>query len=99
MNGMQLFRRTLAIGLAVTALGASSALAATRPDDRGGPHGVGATRIDKSDVVSRYLTRHKTFPRPDDRAGIRGVGSTKTPSHVVRARPLRPDDRPGRRGA
>jgi hypothetical protein len=54
---------------------------ATRPDDRAGIRGVGATQLavvatlnDTSDVVSRFMSRLQHV-RPDDRSGILGIGS------------------------
>ena len=83
------FKRWLALGLALGALGSATAQAATRPDDRAGTLGVGTPATQSSpvrpddraglrgadgDVVARYLNNHPTAVRPDDRAGIRGVG-------------------------
>jgi hypothetical protein len=52
---------------------------ATRPDDRAGIRGVGATLTsssalnDTSDVVSRFLARLNQHIRPNDRAGVFGI--------------------------
>jgi hypothetical protein len=61
-------KQRLGAALAVALLvSASSALAAVRPDDRPGRHGVEAASIAKA-------------ARPDDRAGLRTVAvTTKTP--------------------
>lgn len=100
MNPKRIFKSVLVLALAVFALGASTALAAKRPDDPPGPLGVGTVKRDTSDVVSRYLARRHVAVRPDDRAGIRGVGRPTKPHRIVhRSGVLRPDDRAGTRGA
>ncbi len=92
-------RRLVAPALVVAALApVGSALAAARPDDRPGLHGVGTTsgsiqvrpddRVGIRGVGSTTVT---ASVRPDDRPGIRGVGVTSGAS-------VRPDDRPGFRG-
>ena len=83
------FKRWVALGLALGAVGTATAQAATRPDDRAGTLGVGGPAIHssparpddraglrgvESDVVTRYLNNRPAAVRPDDRAGIRGVG-------------------------
>jgi hypothetical protein len=88
MTARQKFTRWFLLGLAAAAFGASAAQAATRPDDRAGPLGVGTALVvraddraglrgaapGQSDVISRYLISHSAV-RPDDRAGPLGVGS------------------------
>jgi hypothetical protein len=99
----------LAVPCAVALAG--GAQAATRPDDRGGSIGVGATQavVASPDVLERAVLREsRGLVRPDDRAGMRGPGSaavsTPTPDVFERAvlresRGLvRPDDRAGMRG-
>ena len=56
---MQRFTLCFALGLALAALGLSSAQAGTRPGDRAGVRGIAqAALVDKSDVVSRYVATH-----------------------------------------
>ena len=99
----------LAVACAVALAG--GAQAATRPDDRGGPIGVGATQavVAMPDVFERAdLRESRDLVRPDDRAGTRGPGSTavSTPTPDVFERAVlresrdlvRPDDRAGTRG-
>jgi hypothetical protein len=64
---------------------------ATRPDDRAGMHGIGATLLtskvavanDTSDVVVRFLSRLATV-RPDDRGGVHGIGVGQLPASFGR---------------
>jgi hypothetical protein len=58
----------LALVLAAAAVAAPIAQAATRPDDRSGPLGVGAPTVAASHVAVR----------PDDRGGPLGVGTDTT---------------------
>jgi hypothetical protein len=90
MKARRRFKQWLALGLALAALSTTAAQAATRPDDRAGPLGVGTAALQNStirpddragtlgvgtDVVSRYLVSHPAAVRPDDRAGPLGVGT------------------------
>jgi hypothetical protein len=92
------FTWLVVLGLAVVAIGAAAAQAATRPDDRAGPLGVGTAPVrpddraglrgaapDQSDAISRYLIRHagSTAVRPDDRAGPLGVGTPEPSIQIV----------------
>jgi hypothetical protein len=99
----------IAVALAISAAVASAAQAATRPDDRAGPLGIGAQSVaaDTSDVVSRYLVNHPAGVRPDDRAGPLGIGTqpvaadtSDVVSRYLGNHPaaVRPDDRAGIRG-
>jgi hypothetical protein len=73
---------TSILALVASALLVPAALA-ERPDDRGGPIGVGGAAASVSTSI-----------RPDDRAGLRGPGAR---SQTATA-PARPDDRAGVRG-
>jgi hypothetical protein len=90
MNVRRTFATLFTLALALTAIAAASGQAATRPDDRAGPLGVGAPAPTPSvirpddragplgvgdDVVGRYVLNHPAAVRPDDRGGIRGVGA------------------------
>jgi hypothetical protein len=100
MKAKRRFKRSLALGLAITALGAGTAQASVRPDDRAGQLGIGAQATPSAsirpddragtlgvgtDVVSRYLHNHQTAVRPDDRAGIRGVGTQEVAAATATA--------------
>jgi hypothetical protein len=93
------FTWLVVLGLTVVAIGAAVAQAATRPDDRAGPLGVGTAPSvrpddraglrgaapDHSDAISRYLISHQGPPsvRPDDRAGPLGVGAPEPSIQIV----------------
>jgi hypothetical protein len=84
MMARRRFKQWLAFGLALGALSATTAQAATRPDDRAGTLGVGTTAVQSSVIrpddragplgVGTAALQHSTI-RPDDRAGTLGVGS------------------------
>jgi hypothetical protein len=92
MTARQKFTHWFLLALAAAAFGASAAQAATRPDDRSGPLGIGQAAAQSpirpddragtlgvgNDVVARYLDNHPAAVRPDDRGGIRGVGTGAT---------------------
>ena len=74
----------LAVPCAVALAG--GAQAATRPDDRGGSIGVGATQavVAMPDVFERAdLRESRDLVRPDDRAGTRGPGSAPFSSTIA----------------
>lgn len=92
MKARRRFNQWLVLGLGLAALGASAAQAATRPDDRSGPLGVGTAALQSATI------------RPDDRAGLLGVGTvqvTADASDVIsrylvnHPAVVRPDDRAG----
>jgi hypothetical protein len=92
MKARRRFKRWLVFGLALAALGSTAAQAATRPDDRAGPLGVGMAAVQSSAV------------RPDDRAGPLGIGAqpvaadtSDVVSRYAANHPaaVRPDDRAG----
>jgi hypothetical protein len=71
-------KRLFVLGLALVAMGASAAQAATRPDDRAGPLGVG--------TPVAAVSSHTQAVWPDDRAGPLGVGApavTRDVSDVI----------------
>ena len=87
MNG-RTHRIVVLFGLAVACAVAlaGGAQAATRPDDRGGSIGVGATQavVASPDVFERAVLREsRNLVRPDDRAGVRGPGSTPVSSTIA----------------
>jgi len=92
MKTRRRFKQLLVLGLGLAVLAASAAQAATRPDDRSGPLGVGTAALQSATI------------RPDDRAGPLGVGTVQvsTDASDVISRYLvnhpaavRPDDRAG----
>lgn len=100
MKGRHTFSAVV-VGLALLTTCTAIAQAATRPDDRPGPLGVGvqavapdtsdvvsryvSRRADQSDAISRYLGRQQTGIKPDDRPGPLGVGPTEPATPVASA--------------
>ena len=77
----QRMRVTFGLAVASAAVLAVGAQSATRPDDRGGMLGVGATQVVVTvpDAFERAVLRQSSVPvRPDDRAGARGPGAVGT---------------------
>jgi hypothetical protein len=94
---------TTGAALAGIALLAGGALAADRPNDRAGALGVGGIAFSSvpSDVVDRAVARHIAASEPTDvveRAVERRIAEMASLQRGV-AGPVRPDDRPGARGA
>lgn len=94
---------TTGAALAGIALLAGSVLAADRPDDRAGAIGVGGVAVASvpSDVVDRAVARHVAASEPTDvveRAVERRIAEIASFERGV-AEPVRPEDRPGTRGA
>jgi hypothetical protein len=80
MKARRTIRRSLVVGLGLTALAAApTGQAVNRPaDDRVDARVVGSPQVaaDKSDMVSRYLISHPAAVRPsDDRVDARVVGT------------------------
>jgi hypothetical protein len=94
---------TTGAALVCVALLAGGALAADRPDDRAGAIGVGGVAFSSmpSDVVERAVARHGSESEPTDVLGRAVARHTADLASLERgfAGPVRPDDRPGARGA
>jgi hypothetical protein len=108
MKARRRFKQWLALGLALAALSTTAAQAATRPDDRAGPLGVGTAALQSSTIrpddragplgVGTAALQSSAI-RPDDRAGTLGVGTDVVSRYLVsHPAAVRPDDRAGTLG-